>query len=121
MIVELLEDPLKPKITLVKFNYLRSEGFDRTGYEQFVLTETGVSAGKVIDQERLDTRAKIESKANGLKEIREKAELFDQIVRTVTNPDVGSLVFTLPNGWKMKFDRSGPSKLILQIVRQGQP
>jgi hypothetical protein len=104
--------------TLSAFGYLKHIGMIN-GYDQHELTHFGCEAAKPIfetwqaNNERLNRFSKEKTAS------RIKAALFDDLLEALTNSDIGAKTFELPSGWKLKLDRSGPNKVIVQVTRRG--
>lgn len=106
------------KETLVHFGYLVYIGQDKSGYEKHVLTQDGLDRAAPLVEARRALRLQVESKANERDQVKVKAALFDDLVDTMINPEIGAKTIDLPNGWRIRFDRSGPSKLVVQVLKQ---
>ncbi len=101
------------KSTLTAFGYLKHLGISN-GYDIYELTPLGSVTAKPI----FDVRQTADKVSKERAKIRIKAALYDDMMAALTNPDIGAKTFELPDGWKVKLDRSGPSKVIVQVTRQ---
>lgn len=108
--------PPKVREALVHFGYLIYAGRNKAGYDQYILTKDGLDRAALLSA----TRAlNIHNKDNNdSDQVNIKAALFDEIVETVVNPLVGAKTIDLMNGRRVKFDRIGPSKLVMKVVKQ---
>lgn len=101
------------KIALANSGYIRNIGL-RDVYDQYELSQEGIDeVARIISKDRVEIgdtgeRQKTES----------KSDILDKIVDTISNPEIGTKTFELPGGLRVRFDRSGPSKLVLQILRK---
>ncbi len=102
------------KIALANAGYVRSIGL-RDVYEQYELSQEGIDEiTRIVARDKIEVDKPIKENLKG----DSKAEILDKIVHVITNPEICTKTFELPGGLRVRFDRSGPAKLVLQILRK---
>lgn len=106
----------KVKETLVHFGYAKCVGVTEAGYDDYVLTEEGIKkAAELMATKKL---AVVESPEieNLPDEIKTKLSILDDIIEMLSNQNSTTKIIKL-NGIRARFDRSGPTKIIIQLSK----
>lgn len=106
----------KTKEDLLRFNYITRMGVNKNGYDEHVLSPAGIDRAVAIMNARKNLRTEVDNRITERNSIKVKAALLDEVIETLTDPEMGTKTFYL-RGWKIRFDRSGPSKLIVQVTK----
>lgn len=109
----------QPRIreTLAHFKFIVFVGQDKSGYEKYILTPEGVARAAPLVEARQAVQRTNEKITKERSVTKVKAALFDVLVDTLVNKEVGAKTIDLLNGCRARFDRSGPSKLLVQIIK----
>lgn len=105
----------KVKEALVHFGYAKNVGVNQSGYDNYILTEDGILKATELTASRQITVTENPEMLNIPEDIKTKVSIFDEIVEILTDQEIMTKTIKLPNGVKARFDRSGPTKIVVQI------